>query len=106
MDTHNASPKFNIGDRVRFLDETGTVIGASSIAPLIRLDNGELHQVAWYALERIPPLGVAAWRLLFRAHRDGLEMIRKPVKTEYYVERMWHHNASDTTLILEERGDQ
>lgn len=97
--THASRMTFTVGERVRFLDEPGTVIQAG-IAPLVQFDEdaiSDVKQVAWYALKRIPQPTPEAWRLLFRAHRDGWELVTKCRYSsgEYY--RLWHNAKTGAT---------
>jgi len=113
MDTHNASPQFKVGDRVRVRTsyssphtEIGTVKEfdpAEAWAYRIEFPNGQDND--WFRPEHMqpaPPLGVEAWRLLFRAHRDGWELLsqhRNPLDNE--KRRYWHHAATGQTFALE-----
>lgn len=121
MDTHNASPKFNIGDKVRPVGPDCGDLYRGRIG-IITIDDGDHRfpyrvtfadmDVNWFGTQDLemvcpspeptpaPPLGVEAWRLLFRANRNGWGQISRKRWPDGLLTRTWLNENDGTSFSL------
>lgn len=115
--THASEPAYKVGDKVKvtatpapgdpiaeYIGRSGSVEEVDStegLFPFMVRFSGGLMDYHWFGTSELthlvpaPPLGVEPWRLLFRAHRNGWELLTEHRPDALGPERCrWWHNAN------------
>lgn len=112
MDTEHASPQFKVGDEVRIVDRDDALLGAVGMVIAVwntsghnckvQFDTGEDEWFRPDQLKHVGPLGVEYWRLLFRAHRDGWELLHC-LRSNNFKYRSWCNDTTGDRFTLDSK---